>query len=373
MVTRSRWPALGVAAVVVAGPSILAAEDITVTTYYPSPRGMYDELRTAGDVSVGDLNALPIPPKLRVFQENAGAPALQVDTAAVPGVPTIFVAPATGNIGIRTDDPQVALHVFGEINANAFRAFESNGAYAFLERGDPPFDNDGRVQMGGFSRGTNSYIPTHLDGAPLLLQNRSAGNVGIRTPSPAVALAIRDDDTGFDLLSDDKLAVFTGGQIRTVVDGNGRLGIGTASPLRRLHVDGSALINNGSLAVPDGSIGVGTLTPSAKLHVVDGDIQVTNGSFVDDGTALMAPDFVFAADYRLMPLAEVQAFIAEEGHLPGVPAADDRAGWARLSLQERDMRLLEKIEELTVHLIRQEQRMAEVEAALAKQRREAGP
>lgn len=370
MVTRSRWPALGVAAVVVAGPSILAAEDITVTTYYPSPRGMYDELRTQGDVSVGDLNAPADPARLRVQQADASRPALQVDVTGL-SQPALFVS-GSGRIGIGTTataptDGQ--LHVIGPVHADAFRSFETSGVYGFMEAGA----NDNLALMGAFRVSPPSYAPLAISAIPLLLQRFGGGNVGIRTPAPAVALAIEDDDTGLELLGDDELAVFTGGQIRTVVDGTGRLGVGTASPLRRLHVDGSALINNGSLAVPDGSIGVGTLTPSAKLHVVDGDIQVTNGSFVDDGTALMAPDFVFAADYRLMPLAEVQAFIAEEGHLPGVPAADDRAGWARLSLQERDMRLLEKIEELTVHLIRQEQRMAEVEAVLAKQRREAGP
>lgn len=32
------------------------AEEITLTTYYPSPRGMYDELRTAGNVQGGLSN-----------------------------------------------------------------------------------------------------------------------------------------------------------------------------------------------------------------------------------------------------------------------------------------------------------------------------
>ena len=36
------------------------AEDITLTTYYPSPRGVYDELRTSGDVKIGDSSSLEV-------------------------------------------------------------------------------------------------------------------------------------------------------------------------------------------------------------------------------------------------------------------------------------------------------------------------
>ncbi|GEM_PF-4403045 len=338
------------------------AEDITATTYYPSPRGVYNELRTKGDVSVGDLNAPAAPARLRVRQDDPTRPALQVNTVSVPVEPALFVAP-NGNVGIRTSNPLVPLHVFGEVNASAFRAFESSGVYAFMERGA---DNDNLVLMGAFRVSPPSYAPLSIDAMPLILQRFSGGNVGIGTPGlPAVDLAIRDEDTGLELIGNDTLAVFTGGQIRTVVDGNGRLGIGTVTPLRQLHVDGSARIDNGSLAVPDGSVGIGTLTPASKLHVVDGDIQVTNGSFVDDGTALNVPDYVLGDGYRLMSLAETASYIGREGHLPGVPPADDRTGWARLSLQARDMLLLEKIEELTVHLTRQEARIAQLEAALA--------
>ena len=42
------------------GTAIYAiAEDITLTTYYPSPRGVYQELKTAGDLIVGDITNPP--------------------------------------------------------------------------------------------------------------------------------------------------------------------------------------------------------------------------------------------------------------------------------------------------------------------------
>jgi len=45
------------------------AEDITLTTYYPSPRGVYQELRTAGDMVVGNIATAP-GARLHVIQDN---------------------------------------------------------------------------------------------------------------------------------------------------------------------------------------------------------------------------------------------------------------------------------------------------------------
>ncbi len=62
------------------------------------------------------------------------------------------------------------------------------------------------------------------------------------------------------------------------------------------------------------------------------------------------PDYVFAEDYELMPLTELEEEIETLGHLPGVPSASEveENGHA---LGEMDAILLEKVEELTLHLI----------------------
>ena len=66
------------------------------------------------------------------------------------------------------------------------------------------------------------------------------------------------------------------------------------------------------------------------------------------------PDYVFAPDYNLMPLTEVAAYIASNGHLPEVPSADDVAANG-LSLGESQALLLKKIEELTLYMIAMQQ------------------
>jgi hypothetical protein len=58
-----------------------------------------------------------------------------------------------------------------------------------------------------------------------------------------------------------------------------------------------------------------------------------------------------------MPLHEVDAYIQSNGHLPGLPSAAEVAENG-VELGETQALLLEKIEELTLHLIRLEKENA---------------
>lgn len=115
----------------------------------------------------------------------------------------------------------------------------------------------------------------------------------------------------------------------------------TAAPVKRL------------LITSDGNVGIGTTTPGAYKLAVNGSIH-TQEVVVD-----MAgwSDYVFAADYRPMPLAEVETHIKREGHLPGVPSAREVAEKG-VSLGAMQSTLLAKVEELTLHLIAQEKEIA---------------
>jgi len=72
------------------------------------------------------------------------------------------------------------------------------------------------------------------------------------------------------------------------------------------------------------------------------------------------PDYVFEKNYELMPLNEVKNFIQKEGHLPNIPSAE-KIEADGLNLGKMNALLLEKIEELTLHLIEQEKRISELE------------
>lgn len=62
------------------------------------------------------------------------------------------------------------------------------------------------------------------------------------------------------------------------------------------------------------------------------------------------PDYVFNPDYKLKPLSEVEAFIQDNNHLPGVPDAA-QVETEGLNVGEMQKLMMEKIEELTLYLI----------------------
>lgn len=72
-------------------------------------------------------------------------------------------------------------------------------------------------------------------------------------------------------------------------------------------------------------------------------------------------DFVFSRNYKLKPLEEVESFISENKHLPDVPSA---AKVAEEGYSQHDMNkvLLQKIEELTLYIIKQQKEIEELKA-----------
>ena len=108
------------------------------------------------------------------------------------------------------------------------------------------------------------------------------------------------------------------------------------------------------VVLANGNVGIGTGNPTNKL-AVSGTIKAKEVIVTVDGWS----DFVFEDGYRLMPLTEVDQFINSHGHLPGIPSARTvkRNG---VRTGEMHARLLQKIEEMTLHLIRLERENAEL-------------
>ncbi len=103
-----------------------------------------------------------------------------------------------------------------------------------------------------------------------------------------------------------------------------------------------------------GNVGIGTSMPTEKLSVKGKiraqEIKVENANW---------PDFVFAKSYILPTLKETETHIKETGHLPGIPSAEEvRANG--VDLGEMNAKLLQKIEELTLHLIEMKKEMEEL-------------
>jgi hypothetical protein len=90
---------------------------------------------------------------------------------------------------------------------------------------------------------------------------------------------------------------------------------------------------------------IGTANPTEKLSV-NGNIKCKQVEVTLSGWS----DFVFQEDYSLMPLEELDDYISQNKHLPGVPSEYEVITNGN-NLGQMDAILLQKIEELTLYVI----------------------
>jgi hypothetical protein len=163
--------------------------------------------------------------------------------------------------------------------------------------------------------------------APLYL-NPNQGNVVIgRTTelAPPARLLVESDD------DQDALRVRVGTATKLYVAGDGRVGINTTDLATGYEL-------------------------SVRGQVIVEELVVQNFA--------SWPDYVFAEDYDLMSLDELEASIKENKHLPGVPKAAEVEG-AGISVGDMQRRMMEKIEELTLYVLQQNKRLSAQEEELA--------
>jgi hypothetical protein len=141
-----------------------------------------------------------------------------------------------------------------------------------------------------------------------------------------------------------------------VGNGRGKLWFGTSGfsndpanmPVKRMWIDDG------------GNVGIGTQSSTASGETfrlsVDGKVRAREVVVNSDAWA----DYVFDETYRNAPLNEVEAHIKEHKHLPGIPAAKEISEKG-VNVGQMQALLLEKIEELTLHMIAQEKRIKRLE------------
>ncbi len=125
-----------------------------------------------------------------------------------------------------------------------------------------------------------------------------------------------------------------------------------------IRVQGVDLVKNFSVK--------GTGEVNTKDLFVNGVFRVTNGSttnefsvdntgkvrareiLVDENTI---PDYVFKEDYKLMTLKDLEQFVSKNHHLPNVKSEIEFQQAGGVDLGEMNLKLLEKVEELTLYVI----------------------
>lgn len=106
-----------------------------------------------------------------------------------------------------------------------------------------------------------------------------------------------------------------------------------------------------------GNVAIGPNFAAGYRFSVDGKIATEEVLVNLDGDW---PDYVFNSNYKLRSLPQLEAYIAQYGHLPNVPSAD-QIKTNGLTLGESNRVLMEKIEELTLYLIEADKKNAELE------------
>jgi hypothetical protein len=227
---------------------------------------------------------------------------------------------------------------------------------------------------GGVGFGTNSPTRT-IDStgsdtpALSLYQDGSAGWAPMRWD-------VSGNEAGFFVRNSNEntlpLRVLADAPQHRMVLAAGGVGVGTASPKATVHL----VDTDPSLTLEDDDDGFGwrmaTEANSGSLVInatsTESGIELTSdGGLIADGEITSrvnendVPDYVFKNGYALRTLASTEAFIKKNGHLPSVPSAKEmsQVGLAHAAFQ---LKLLEKVEELTLHAIAQEKRLKRLEA-----------
>lgn len=197
-------------------------------------------------------------------------------------------------------------------------------------------DNAGNIKAQIDMETGRMGIGTTNPGASLQVQGNTALNGGaygsadltLRATDASYGLIIKGNSTRmFSILDNSDNDQFT-------VGSNGNVGIGTGDPSEALDVVGNIEIN-------------GTSQFSGKM-TVDNDIITKKLRVTANPNAV--PDYVFQPGYELKSLAEIEAYIKANSHLPGIASATE-IGANGQDVGAMQLNLLEKIEELTLYAI----------------------
>ena len=103
------------------------------------------------------------------------------------------------------------------------------------------------------------------------------------------------------------------------------------------------------------SIGSSAKVASGYLLSVVGKVMAEEVRVELNGTW---PDYVFAKDYKLMPLQNLKQYVMENNHLPEVPAAEEMKDG--IEVGKMNKMLMQKVEELTLYIIQLNEEVQEL-------------
>jgi len=251
-----------------------------------------------------------------------------------------------GNVGIGLN-PQGRFQVRGGTSntsyLNGVAVYNNTGA-AIRSSLSVTSDDDGRINL--YNSSTSLKVLINSVGDSYF----NGGNIGIYASSPKARLhvsGIATDQVGGDgiMLSDDT------NPTRAFI-------FRLDNTSKNFHIDSrynNTWTNALTILRNGGNVGIGIDNPDSKL-VVDGRIRSEEVKV----EIINGPDYVFESNYELRTLQETKEYISENKHLPEIPSAKEMEANG-VDLGDMNMRLLKKIEELTLYIIEQNERLEKAE------------
>lgn len=275
----------------------------------------------------------------------------------------IQLGDASTYIGVGTAAAAAPLHV-SSTTQEAFRLnggtsqFNSTGMYmSFYE------NNVYRGYIGSYSGAstdmdfgtgggnTNGSLHLVITATPKLTIN-SAGNVGIGTTTPGSKLSVIHSGTATATMEMSNTS--KGPNISWAHFGaSGDWYLRSASDAGKVILQDqatTATVAIGTTYVPSGY----KLAVSGKVICSELKVQLPASW----------PDYVFDDKYSLMSLDDLRAFVDANHHLPGVPSASDVSVAEGVEVGEMQRLLMEKVEELTLYILRQDEKIRQLESTV---------
>ena len=283
-----------------------------------------------------------------------------------------------GNIGIGTSNPKSKLDVWGNVQAG--RSDATEGINAFSIR----YENGSVNNWGSLRSGAETYMGYGVKADNQTAYGWLSGNgsyAGYKTAVTVGGEGIKFLSSNYVQAAQDSPVAMS--ELMRIIP-NGNVGIGTDSPQHKLDVRGSIVsqvasneggaifLQNPNKTAPDvahqwaiynmtGGYGNGLQfwsystdgTYGPKLFLSDAGNMALYGKIEAKDvviTATPTADHVFASDYNLREIGDLEKFISEKSHLPEIPSAKEMTD-SGLSVGDFQIKLLQKIEELTLYMI----------------------
>jgi hypothetical protein len=255
-----------------------------------------------------------------------------------------------GSVGIGTWAPSSLLDVNGVINGSDLQV---NNSFASINTSVPGAQK-GNIHLANKLTAYNSGNSITF-GA---INQADRAQAGIYTTS---------SNTGIKMYFGTSDDYATGAKTRMTLDEYGNVGIGKITP------DANAKLDVAGNIYSSGKVRIGDFTlPGSVLPGSDYSLAVNGSALFTKAVVKLNvnwPDYVFSKNYELPTLANVERYITENSHLPGVASAQEveKSG---IDLGDNQAVLLKKVEELTLYMIDMDKKMQQVQKENAEMKAE---